>query len=97
MKKNRREADLKENKKQSMREIEDRAIEIGMKVHNEVQKHYCTSEQLQCLFAVWKVAHCRDRQVGVRPETSYPGACQNPSQSKFSSPVPVVRTSATIK
>ena len=36
MKKNRREADLKENKKQSMREIEDRAIEIGMKVHNEV-------------------------------------------------------------
>lgn len=36
MKKNRIDADLKENKKQSMREIEDRAIEIGMKVHNEV-------------------------------------------------------------
>ena len=37
MKKNRIDADLKENRKQSMREIEDRAIEIGMKVHNEVR------------------------------------------------------------
>ena len=36
MTKNRKEADLKENKKQSMREIEDRAIQIGKKVHSEV-------------------------------------------------------------
>ncbi len=36
MKKDREAADLKENKKASMRGIEERAIEIGKKARNEV-------------------------------------------------------------
>ena len=41
MKKDRQDADLKENKKQSMRGIEDRAIEIGKKARNEVSHDDC--------------------------------------------------------
>ena len=37
MKKSKEDADLKENKKQSMREIEDRTIGTGKKARNEVR------------------------------------------------------------